>query len=424
MNRAHTLDRVIRCLAWLTAAALAQADEAGPGGAADWYRLEAGQSSLTLEQFTERLKSGYAPRGGLEDYVLYRDGAVDFFADAARTNAPVFTLRFAADDASARRVSKGWKTAADAAALANPADAPLRGLRIALDPGHIGGAWARMEERFFVGDRSGWFVQEAALNLLVARRLRDRLQADGATVLMVKDGFEPVTRARPEDLMAEARALEAPLRFPRLPELFRDADRDDRVRRRAEFLFYRREEIRARAERVNRDLKPDLTVCLHFNAVELPPGQPFTADNAVLVYVHGNYLPEELADPAQRARMIAKLLDGVGETERGAAAAVANALARATGLPAPRIALGGGEYPVGENPYVRARNLAANRQYDGPVIFTEAYYMNNREVFARIQAGDYDGARTIGGRSVPSLFREYADAVADGLRAYYAPRPE
>ena len=41
--------------------------------------------------------------------------------------------------------------------------------------------------------------------------------------------------------------------------------------------------------------------------------------------------------------------------------------------------------------------------------------MNNVIVYQRLQLGDYDGERKIAGRKYKSIFREYADAVADGL---------
>jgi hypothetical protein len=45
--------------------------------------------------------------------------------------------------------------------------------------------------------------------------------------------------------------------------------------------------------------------------------------------------------------------------------------------------------------------------------------MNNGEVVARIQAGDYEGTRSINGIERPSIYREYADSVVKGLVEYY-----
>ena len=45
--------------------------------------------------------------------------------------------------------------------------------------------------------------------------------------------------------------------------------------------------------------------------------------------------------------------------------------------------------------------------------------MNSHDVFARIQAGDYDGMRNVNGTERKSIFREYSDSVLDGLIQYY-----
>jgi hypothetical protein len=46
--------------------------------------------------------------------------------------------------------------------------------------------------------------------------------------------------------------------------------------------------------------------------------------------------------------------------------------------------------------------------------------MNSDDVFARIQAGDYEGTRSINRVERKSIFREYADSVTDGLIEYYS----
>jgi hypothetical protein len=46
--------------------------------------------------------------------------------------------------------------------------------------------------------------------------------------------------------------------------------------------------------------------------------------------------------------------------------------------------------------------------------------MNHAEAYARMQAGDYTGEREVAGKKQKSIFREYADAVVEGLRDYYS----
>jgi N-acetylmuramoyl-L-alanine amidase len=270
----------------------------------------------------------------------------------------------------------------------------LRLKRIVLDPGHIGGEWARMEERFFVigKDRP---VQEAVLNLTVARLLKRKLEAAGVTVFLTKDNYQPVTIQRPEDFRAQAERD--------VPAIADEANRADAVRKRMEILFYRSAEIAARAKLVN-EIKPDLTLCLHFNAVEWDDCHDLVEENSVIVFTHGNYLPGELADDEQKLRLLQKLAERSHEVEQPVADAIAASLAKATGLPTT----------------VRIRNLAANRLFDGPVVYLEPYYMNNRLVYQRIQLGDYDGEKTIDGKSYRSILREYADAVLQGLTGFLA----
>ena len=74
---------------------------------------------------------------------------------------------------------------------------------------------------------------------------------------------------------------------------------------------------------------------------------------------------------------------------------------------------------VGASGYVYARNLAATRLYECPVVYLEPYVMNSVDVFARVQAGDYEGTRVVNGIERPSIFREYVDGVVDGLVEYY-----
>lgn len=119
--------------------------------------------------------------------------------------------------------------------------------------------------------------------------------------------------------------------------------------------------------------------------------------------------------------MLVKLLNRSFLEELALTNLVSRKMAEATGLP-PYFYRGGTATRVNNNPYVWARNLLANRLFVCPVIYVEPYVMNSRLVFARIQAGDYKGRRNFGGVMRKSIYREYADAVVDGVVAYYSRR--
>src|SRR3989338_11602782 len=62
---------------------------------------------------------------------------------------------------------------------------PLQGLRVALDPGHIGGDFARPEERYIhMKDNPDIQFDEGTLTYLTAIYLKNLLEEKGAEVLM------------------------------------------------------------------------------------------------------------------------------------------------------------------------------------------------------------------------------------------------
>jgi hypothetical protein len=56
------------------------------------------------------------------------------------------------------------------------------------------------------------------------------------------------------------------------------------------------------------------------------------------------------------------------------------------------------------------------------VLFYEPYLMNGADSHARINQGDYEGLRYLNGMLRPSIFREYVNAVTEGLVNYYSNR--
>ena len=353
-------------------------------------------------------------------------GLIDVTPEAALIRktlaAPeVFTLRFAAAPAAAKPVPRFWRPRP-----AIPAGAqPLSGVKIAIDPGHLGGPWAKMEERWFqLGESIP--ITEGDLTLRVAQLLEPQLTALGAQVSLVRDATEPVTSDRPEALREAARAelaLEGAIDPPETYTGPNDPRRHESVQFRSELLFFRASEIRARARLVNEKLQPDFVLCLHFDAdAWADPMTPvFTPRNRLHALLNGSYSAGELRLDDVRFEMLRKLLERTADEELPANTSVVQVLARRMALP-PHIYTRNIALRPGASPYVWARNLLANRLYRCPVIFLEPYAMNSAEVWQRIQAGDYVGEKMVAGSSRPSIFREYADAVAEGVRAYYSER--
>ena len=281
-----------------------------------------------------------------------------------------------------------------------------------------------MEERWFqVGDSKP--VQEGDLTLRVARLLATRLRDLGAKVSFVRSADEPTTGKRPDDFRELARKIliKNGVPQPRADVLdSTDPEKEKTIRWQSEILFYRYSEIRRRAALVNFKLHPDLVLCLHFNAEGWgDPTSPMLTDtNHLHLLVNGSYLAEELEFDDERFEMIRRLLSRAYDEELPLADTIAVAMARETGLPPYAYPTTNSTTKVGTSGYVYARNLLATRLYRCPVVYCEPYVMNSKDVFARIQAGDYEGTRNINGVERKSIFREYADSVADGLVEYYS----
>ena len=166
---------------------------------------------------------------------------------------------------------------------------------------------------------------------------------------------------------------------------------------------------------------PDLTVTLYIDATPRSARGRVTNVNQNIFFVGGSYTRTEMQDPEMQMRCVYKICEGGADIEAEVANAISLVFAQRTGL-------GPVEYGdssttrqvLPDNRYVVARNLAANREYDGPVVCTEPYFMNNRIVYQRLLAGDYDGTRNFDGKPYTSIFREYADCVAQGLVKAYS----
>ena len=396
----------------------------------DWSRLDAFDETATFATCDALLREVYAPPTGDTPY-LHLDSA-----NPADNQPALLEIRGGPAGANLARV---LSLAKDSSAVKTPprywhprsgippaieAARPLAGVRIALDPGHLGAAWARLEERWFViGEAKP--VMEGEMTLLVAKLLAERLRELGAEVSFVRENGEPATAKRPADFLATARETLAARGIADPPLTYAgpaDPNRQNSVQWEAEHLFFRAE-IQGRAERVNKTLQPALVLCLHFNAEPWgDPAKPELVDkNHLHLLINGCYAPDEIANDDTRLEMLVKLLNRSHAEELALAQPVAAALAAATGLP-PYEYTRPNAQRVGPSPYVWARNLLANRLYECPVLYLDPYVMNSPDVFVRVQAGDYEGERLVNGIRRKSIVREYADAVAAGLAEYYRGR--
>ena len=371
----------------------------------EWRLLDVYQGTIGREEFLQRCQRVFDPSGALAKYLEVDEESVRVYRDVAKTE-PLYTLRWAtkAKEVESQR--------AVSFCLPDP-EKPLRGQVICLDPGHIGGDWADIEERTFRiwRDRP---VVEGEINLKTCRLLESRLRQAGAKVVWTHDGFTPTTALRPNDLYPEAiEYLLQDFQRRRTPRY----SMNGLIRWNAELLFYRSAEIQARARRVNEELRPDFTLCLHYNAAPWGSrGRPsLRSVNRLVLFSHGAYTASELVYDDHKFHLMRKLLENSTPEELDLGAEIGRQFQSRWGFPPENYGGSGYASPSGVSPYVWHRNLIANRLFRGPVIFIEGPYMNDRTTYAWIQAGEYEGTRMIGGRNRENIFKEFSDRVADGV---------
>jgi hypothetical protein len=382
-----------------------------------WSSLTLLSKTMSKEEFVTALETFYsdgsafpAPWDVEEKAVVIKTG------DPA---APTVRIEFLQPKEKAADLPRFWRRVDELPPLKGRP--PLSDLHIALDPGHIGGAYAKIEERF-LSFAPGESIQEGDLSLLTAQLLKKKLETLGAVVTLVRENSEPVTSFRPADLRLIAQSVLKDAGVPMPVENYDPTSGDAKIlttQWQSEKLFYRVSEIRARAKKVNEKLKPDVVFCLHFNAeswgdATLPQ---FSPQNHMHVLINGCFSPLELTSQDVRYEMIGRVFSKAHTIELPLAEAVADSLASTTGLP-PYVYTTTNAKRVGANSYVYARNLLANRLYECPVIYLEPFVMNHQETYQRLLLGHFQGRTLVGGKLRASAISDYVEGVVQGLLKY------
>lgn len=371
----------------------------------EWTKLDSFQGTFTKKEFEKSLHQIYCPRTSwYKDWIKFKKKSVLIRKKSKADNW--YKLSFMEENQTSPDIPHSVLVYSNNS---------LNGIRIALDPGHIGGKYSKMEGRHFSLD-GNLPVKEGELALLVAKKLNEKLSSLGAEVVLLRDQNEPVTTLRPHDFEKEAEDW-LNQKESLLEKKYNTQEREKLIRKRKEVLFYRISEIHARAKLVNEVIKPKLVICLHLNAAPWSDPEKFelVERNDFHVLVNGCFMGGELSDDHQRFDMIFRLVNRWDQPEKKIAESISRAFSQKTRLPVFNYK-GPNALKIGNVPGVWARNLLANRSYYCPVIFLEPYVANSQDSYQRIILGNYNGKQEVNGESKVSLVEEYADSVFEGIK--------
>lgn len=280
------------------------------------------------------------------------------------------------------------------------------GLKIAIDPGHLGGSFAELEERYIEIDneKEPSIFDEGTLSLLTAKHLKELLEKEGAQVLLTRDeiGKGVYEKSFFDWLQSE-------------PSLWREKLTLNQLFMR----YYNPLDLRARAEKINQ-FKPDLTIAIHYNAHPVEGGSSnhhTTVKNYNMVFVPGAFGRKELAEPENRYEFMRLLLTDDWEISKKLSCEILSQFAQVLQVPSVQptdnvIYLDHVGLKVSEGIY--ARNLALTRLVHGPVCYGESLIQNNEKECLLLNQKDTKIAEI----PCSSRIKEVASSYFNGIKAF------
>lgn len=292
------------------------------------------------------------------------------------------------------------------------ANLPLRGWRIALDPGHIAGdmAMAQMEGKYLkikMPDGKTVAVFESELNWFTARLLADALMQDGAEVLLTRSAFELT-------------ALDIP--YQEWWATYRDSlqkagqNLAGLTAQKTFFETFQKQDFEARVRKINA-FAPHLTLIIHYNVdAANQPWQKPTQKQESMAFVGGSFEAGELQKPEARFHLLRLLLTAhLSESIEICQAVLTNLEAnlqiKPVREPHQQDFLRQHALPTSA-PGVYHRNLTLARRVYGPLAYLEPLYQDHPAALAQWQHRQLDYK----GQKIPSLLAEVAQAYHKAIR--------
>ncbi|MBS1985681.1 MAG: N-acetylmuramoyl-L-alanine amidase [Bdellovibrionales bacterium] len=382
------------------------------------------------------------PKKHLEALTITTPQNVTFFRDPYFKQQPDFSIDFASSESEVLANPTAFHRRLLTAAK-NPRTLPLRGIKIALDPGHMGSPlWDERAERSTI-DGKGGYLSEGQLALQTALLLEKRLTILGAQVMLTRRHLAPVTSLSWEniDLAAEARSALRDnsftedfrrflnsLRFdaPLLPQIqSSDYLQSLQTEKRRWRYFGIQYDLAARAELIQ-TFAPDLTLIIHFDASDeaRPPGTVNTNGyDATKGYIVGGAALEELATRNQRALLAARVMDPASwKASRHLTQAVVRSLHDTLRIPYDPLGKGT-EDTVRLGDGVFARNLRlSSLLHSSAVSYLECLYQDDPQEFAQLLRPDFsmniDGQPYAYSQRLVQVAQALEQGIIDFVRTY------
>lgn len=315
---------------------------------------------------------------------------------------------------------------------------PLTGLKIALDPGHMGDHFWDQQTGKFVHDGNGHMISEGTLNLETCLLLKAELEKLGAIVFLTRDDLKPVSSAdyatfdiRPYEKKELRDSIHADwfhnllVTAPVGPELFKNFQNSAYVKKifsessRSDY-FIKREDLWARSDLIN-NFQPDIVLVIHYDTADSasnPSGLNAKAPKQTKAFVFGGYEKTEFGSSESRKYFVRHLLDKTSwDQSINLSRSLVNELHTQLGLDLSHSSDTGS---IEIEPGVSARNLMVSRHIktSAAVSYLECLFYNRPEEFKMLTAGGH--TMQIAGKDVvySDRLQQIVGAIKDGVVHY------
>lgn len=288
----------------------------------------------------------------------------------------------------------------------------LKNIRIAIDPGHFGGALAELEERYLAipaemtKNNQPIRFHEGDLTYLTALELQHLLKNEGAIVLLTRSGIGK--GAIKEDFFEWIKTHSDLIKeISPLSKVFRN--------------YYNKEDLKERAKIIN-EFYPDLTIVIHYNShltdEEKKNKSLLTKSNYNLAFIPGAFGTDELnaiADRYEFLRLIVtdQIIESLKLSEY-----VTDQFVKQLGIPLisehEKTSYIDSACLI-QKPGIYCRNLALTRHVHSPLCYGETLIQNNQDEIYKLSEVD----TSIDNIPCPKRLKAVAQAYYEGIKKYF-----
>lgn len=312
---------------------------------------------------------------------------------------------------------------------------PLLGYRFVIDPGHFASdsLSSRLEDKyidFYVhnendSQRVKFFESQMTYN--TAFVLSNKLRAAGAEVLLTRTAYEYTAFSKTFERWKKddyPRTLDSLLKiYPKDPNLLALKSGKLKDNKSIYKFVFRDAELRKRSEIINA-FHPDLTIIIHYNVDEENKDWKKPTDkNFCMTFVGGAFQAGELSDPEKRFDFLRLLL--TDELEQSMYVSGLAASHFTSELEVPLAKQADATYLrtnciAADEPGVFCRNLSLTRMVQGPVIYGETLYQDNKDECIKLFGDSKRLASGRGGNGVRTteVGEAYYNAILDWVKMH------